>query len=341
MNYALVYESLINTRRNRQLDINEYYEVHHIIPRSMGGSNEKENLIHLTAREHYIAHRLLYKIHNNSKMAAAWFFMCTGDIKGRETYSSKHYERARKAHSKHMKKTMKGSGNHFYGKQHTNESKAKIGKANKNRVKSQTEIDNWVKKVASKPKNAQHRKKLGKSKKGMLTLKNIVTLETIFIKHYHKNLYSNAIWKTTYIASRILNKYVIVTCPHCKKESESNNATFSRWHFDNCKMKPGYVKPKTRKYNIERFWQPWYNKPTPESDFVYNKLFEIEQIVLANKDLSGKKAMNILTENISTNKEHRYYIMACRKAILDGKFNEQSKNSLIKKFGENYENQID
>lgn len=338
MNYKQVYESLINTRRNRQLDINEYYEVHHIIPRSMGGSNEKENLIHLTAREHYIAHRLLYKIYNNSKMAAAWFFMCNGDIKGRKTYSSRHYERAREAHSKHMKLTMKGAGNNFYGKRHTKETKAKISKANKNRKKSQAEIDNFIKKVASQSKSASHRKKLGKSKKGMTVLKNIVTLETIFIKQYHKNLYSDAIWKSTYSVSRILKDGLIVTCPHCKKESESNNATFHRWHFDKCKMKPGYVKPKPRTYNIDRFWQPWYNKPTAASDFVYSKLFEIEQIVLANKDLSGKKAMNILTENISTNSEHRYYIMACRKAILNGKFNEQSKASLIKNFGVNDEN---
>jgi len=36
------------------------YERHHILPRSLGGSNDPQNLVKLTVREHYIAHRLLY-----------------------------------------------------------------------------------------------------------------------------------------------------------------------------------------------------------------------------------------------------------------------------------------
>lgn len=36
-----------------------YYELHHILPKSMGGSNDKENLVLLTSREHYICHLLL------------------------------------------------------------------------------------------------------------------------------------------------------------------------------------------------------------------------------------------------------------------------------------------
>lgn len=37
----------------------EYYELHHILPKSMGGTNEKENLILLTLQEHVLAHYLL------------------------------------------------------------------------------------------------------------------------------------------------------------------------------------------------------------------------------------------------------------------------------------------
>lgn len=39
-----------------------YYENHHIIPRSLNGSNSSENLVLLTAREHFICHWLLVKI---------------------------------------------------------------------------------------------------------------------------------------------------------------------------------------------------------------------------------------------------------------------------------------
>lgn len=37
----------------------EYHERHHILPKCMGGKNNKENLIDLYAREHFIAHKML------------------------------------------------------------------------------------------------------------------------------------------------------------------------------------------------------------------------------------------------------------------------------------------
>lgn len=61
MNYQKIYNRLIERGRNRQ--ITTYTETHHIIPRCMGGHNKKENLVELTAREHFIAHLLLVKIH--------------------------------------------------------------------------------------------------------------------------------------------------------------------------------------------------------------------------------------------------------------------------------------
>jgi len=60
--YKRIYDKLINKRKVDQLDKNECYcESHHILPRSLGGSDDPENLVNLTAREHYIAHRLLVK----------------------------------------------------------------------------------------------------------------------------------------------------------------------------------------------------------------------------------------------------------------------------------------
>lgn len=49
----------LTSKQDRSLDC--YTEKHHIIPRSMGGKDTKENLVVLTAREHYIAHLLLTK----------------------------------------------------------------------------------------------------------------------------------------------------------------------------------------------------------------------------------------------------------------------------------------
>lgn len=45
------------------------YEKHHVVPRSLGGTDDSSNIIRLTPREHYIAHRLLYhaSIYSNNK----------------------------------------------------------------------------------------------------------------------------------------------------------------------------------------------------------------------------------------------------------------------------------
>ena len=66
MNYQKIYNDLINKRKLTPPK-NCYTERHHIIPVCMKGTNKKENLVPLTAREHYIAHALLVKIHRNDK----------------------------------------------------------------------------------------------------------------------------------------------------------------------------------------------------------------------------------------------------------------------------------
>lgn len=55
--YKLWHDKIIAKAKNRTLE--GYKEVHHIIPKSCGGSNDKSNLVALTAREHYIIHMLL------------------------------------------------------------------------------------------------------------------------------------------------------------------------------------------------------------------------------------------------------------------------------------------
>jgi hypothetical protein len=61
MNYQKHYDLLINKGQSRKLDV--YFEKHHIVPKCIGGTNDPENLVELTAEEHYIAHMLLAKIY--------------------------------------------------------------------------------------------------------------------------------------------------------------------------------------------------------------------------------------------------------------------------------------
>lgn len=77
MNYNKHYNKLIEKANNRTL--NCYKEKHHIIPKCLGGTDEKQNLVELTAREHFIAHLLLVKIHPKSYgLIKAVAMMCIG-----------------------------------------------------------------------------------------------------------------------------------------------------------------------------------------------------------------------------------------------------------------------
>lgn len=107
MNYQLHYDNIIKKLRNRVLPKDAVVEKHHIIPRSMGGNNSKENLIDLTPREHYVAHHLLWKIHRNQSMACAFWNMSTTRIDGVDyRINSSTYEAIRKDISRLAKERM-------------------------------------------------------------------------------------------------------------------------------------------------------------------------------------------------------------------------------------------
>lgn len=110
MNYQKIYDQIIDRARNREL--NCYKEKHHIIPKCMGGNNNKNNLINLTAREHFISHQLLCKIYpENAKLAFALWRMCNKGSKNQERnykISSRTYEIIRDNHAKFLSKALTG-----------------------------------------------------------------------------------------------------------------------------------------------------------------------------------------------------------------------------------------
>lgn len=110
--YTRYYTLLTDRAKGRTL--NEYTEQHHIIPQSLGGSDDKENLVDLTAREHFICHWLLIKMtegENRSKMLYALHGM-KAENKYQQRYSSaitsRVYEKYRIEHSKNHSERMKG-----------------------------------------------------------------------------------------------------------------------------------------------------------------------------------------------------------------------------------------
>lgn len=71
MDYLRIYNELIEHRKMMPKLEGVYYERHHINPRCMGGGDEDENLIHLTAEDHFMAHVLLAKAYGGKLWFAA------------------------------------------------------------------------------------------------------------------------------------------------------------------------------------------------------------------------------------------------------------------------------
>lgn len=82
-----------------------YSEKHHIIPKSLGGTDSKDNLIILTARQHYVAHWILARALGGS--AARAFFMMSNFGRYGKT-NSKTYDIAREEYSKLASEQMQG-----------------------------------------------------------------------------------------------------------------------------------------------------------------------------------------------------------------------------------------
>ena len=150
MNYQRIHDAIIDRARNRKLP--GYRERHHVIPRCLGGNDDKINLVELTAREHFIIHKLLCEIYpNKPKLVYAYWAMCNkqGSKRMIRNYkvSSREYERAKhmfselssKLHSGKVSwnrglKTNKPSWNR--GITHSDETKRKIGLKSKGRILS-------------------------------------------------------------------------------------------------------------------------------------------------------------------------------------------------------------
>jgi HNH endonuclease len=110
--YTRWYYQIVNRARGRQLPQDKYREVHHIIPKSMGGEDSESNLVELTAREHFICHWLLTKMtktrNYKNKMIKAIMIMscCSNEYQERykNAITSRVFECLRKKHASLMRK---------------------------------------------------------------------------------------------------------------------------------------------------------------------------------------------------------------------------------------------
>lgn len=139
--YLRWYESIIANAKTKHY---EFTECHHILPRSMGGSDDQSNLIELSPREHFICHLLLAKCTTGearTSMVFAAFMMSKvkNDRQHRDyLINSRIYEGLAKERAKLVSQLKSGralSEEHkekisksLIGRKHSNEAKHRISK---------------------------------------------------------------------------------------------------------------------------------------------------------------------------------------------------------------------
>lgn len=125
--YKLLIEKAQSAKRTRA---DGYFENHHIIPQSFGGTRKFDNMVLLTAREHFVAHTLLERMFTGKKyfqMANALNRLSSGGMK-KGRIKSRQYEMAKRRFSEMLRVKPRDPC--------SEETKRKIGDANRGRTAS-------------------------------------------------------------------------------------------------------------------------------------------------------------------------------------------------------------
>ena len=208
----------------------KYVELHHILPRSMGGINDNDNLVKLSARQHYLAHWMLWKAYQSKEMTFAFFSMSnqSNQYQGRNRrINSRIYENLRNEFSTLLSKTAEDKWQDpAYRQKHidTNNSE-KTQKIRSEKAKLLWQNSDYVEKLlASRAKaRIEGRVRTDHSKCGQPGELNPMKRAEVRAKNTGANHYSNR------------SGYVKPSCAHCGITTTPTN--IKRWHNNNCKFK--------------------------------------------------------------------------------------------------------
>ena len=220
--YTRWYYDIVNRAKTRTLLADTYYEKHHIIPRSLKGKNNKDNLVKLTAREHFICHWLLTKMvtgKEKKKMAYACKMMMHSHNKGQQRYrvTSKIYESLKQNLNIILK-----------DREFTDEWRAKLKVAARNRADNEN--------VQSTQIRRDTMIKVNKSRKGEKRLATTGSKNHFYGKGFFGTdnpFYGKHHSEETLAKLRVAKpKYC---CEHCHT-IVGGKFNYNRWHGDNCKL---------------------------------------------------------------------------------------------------------
>lgn len=252
--YTVHYMLLIEKAKTRKLPKDQYKERHHIIPQSLGGSNEKDNLVWLTGREHALCHWALLKMtegEDRAKMSYAFNGM-NAENEFQQRYKSRiitrAYERHRIEHAKVHSARMKGKPAWNKGRKLEGEELDQHRERTRNRRKPTPEV------LAE-----SHRKRLEKLKdykhsdetklKQSLALKGRLKGPMSKEEKLKRSLTMKGKAKPEgfgdKVAERMREQFsknnpnqredLKKICPHCG--TKSGPSGYARWHGPNCKKK--------------------------------------------------------------------------------------------------------
>jgi hypothetical protein len=189
--HILRYQKFIESRKNRIIPENVYTEKHHIIPKSLGGNNFPDNLITLTAREHFIAHLILWKAYGEPMTIAFWMMQhrCIKTCKHSCKITSRQYEVLKKDFSEKISETNrsrfcteetkkkiseshKGEKCYLFGKHLSEETRKKIGEWGKNRHPSEVTLKKMGKAQKGRVHSEESKRKMSESRKDKYRGKN-------------------------------------------------------------------------------------------------------------------------------------------------------------------------
>jgi cellobiose-specific phosphotransferase system component IIA len=243
--YTQWYTAIIENARDRILS--GYKESHHIVPQSLGGPDTKENLVNLTAREHFICHWLLVKIHSGEARAKMVYALngMKRTNKEQERYetaiTSRVYQKLKEEFGKTHSAYMKGRQAHNKGKPMSEEQKAKIRatKAANPTKRSAEAIAKTVAKQKGQKRSEETKLKMSLAAKGKLKgpmSEDEKLKRSLANKGKPKSAEHTAKKAETLkrlVAEGKHHSQIKLTCPHCGVTMQK--ILYARWHGDRCR----------------------------------------------------------------------------------------------------------
>jgi hypothetical protein len=250
MDYKKIYDNFMQDRLNKKPErlllkkTGTYFEGHHIIPKSRGGSGNSYrpknnlNIVLLTSREHFLAHWILWKIYRDRSSALAFHKMLSSNKNQNRITSSRGYEEAREVFR------LTNLGNQ-YGKGQNRVISEEQKKKQSDFMKGRYVGD------LNPSKKPDVRKKISDKLKGKK--KSVSHIEKIKI--------------------RMSNKQKVI-CPFCNKELDELNA--KKWHFEKCSLnteqtlRPTTNFVKNNTYGCKKI-------QSLETEVIYNSIMEASE----------------------------------------------------------------